>query len=228
MKNSNDFSNANCVNGSVAWGYKYNGVGRPYSIDENKAFFVRLIFELYIKRNMSPREIANHLNDKELFNYWRNIRVWTDKAIRYVLTNESYMGTYVYNRRKTDPKTGSRYRTPKELWGRVVNHHEAIIPKELFNYTQEIYQLRSNRLSRVKLIKKEVTNYLTDDETLVELTAQVLTEFTNHPYFTHFVTDKIHEYNLGDIYLEDLNSCIEESNVVELVRAKVLRMMERL
>lgn len=231
MKNNNEVSKVNYVNGSVAYGYNYNGPKLPYSIDADKAFMVKLIFRLYALGNMSPRAIAEHLNNSEIFKRTKKSKKWTDKAIRQVLTNEVYVGTYVFNKRRTDPITGTRHCVSKEHWCRAENQHEPIVSKEVFDYAQEIYQLRSSNPFSVKQLNEAVIDYLNDNDTQVELARLLLTEFIHHDNFAHYVREKIFEQNGEDfsyMYQDELNGCIDESDVLERTRSKALRMLGRL
>ena len=127
-------------------------------IDDKTAWIVRKVFGLALD-GVSTRKIASAMNaeniptpnerKKELTNmdYGYNIvssesrkrPTWTNKTVMDVLSNENYTGTYVFNMQEKSVLTPGSFKFhPKEEWGRVYNHHEAIIPQEDFDKVQAI------------------------------------------------------------------------------------------
>ena len=64
---------------------------------------------------------------------------WTNGTVTDMLSNENYTGTYVFNMQEKSVLTPGSFKFhPKEEWGRVYNHHEAIISQEEFDKVQAI------------------------------------------------------------------------------------------
>lgn len=129
-------------------------------IDEETAWIVKKIFNLALE-GLSTRKIASIMNTekiptpnirkKELTNMTYDKKIilsktrkgstWSHGTILKVLDNELYTGTYVFNMfEKSQYKTGNSRIKPKDEWGRVENHHEAIIPREDFEQVQKLKQ----------------------------------------------------------------------------------------
>ena len=70
-------------------------------------------------------------------------RVWMIYSIKAILSDEFYVGTYVYNKYES-VETGKTSRRVKDRskWGRFYNHHPAIISEEEFERVQEVIKGR--------------------------------------------------------------------------------------
>ena len=71
-------------------------------------------------------------------------RVWTNPSISQLTSNELYTGDYVYNKYR-ETKIGGRKRIllPEEEWKIILNTHEAIISREVFDKVKKIKEKRS-------------------------------------------------------------------------------------
>lgn len=99
----------------------------PGPIEEVRT--VRLIYELFVARNLPMKRIASRLNEQGI-SYLQGRR-WTDWAIRDVLSNEKYIGTSVYAR--TSKKLGVNYRrNPPTTWIRGIDAFEPLVTKQQF------------------------------------------------------------------------------------------------
>ena len=137
-------------------------------IDEKTAWIVRKVFDLALS-GMATRKIAAIMNaeniptpnerKKELTNmdYEYNIissenrknPTWTNGTVTDMLSKENYTGTYVFNMQEKSLLTPGSFKFhPKEKWGRVYNHHVAIISQEEFDKVQAIKE--SNRFIKGK------------------------------------------------------------------------------
>lgn len=132
-------------------------------IDKKTAFIVKEAFYLLLK-GYSCIQVANIFNEKgyitrserkeelKLSDYTRNLvtgskvkkRVWTNPSISQLTSNELYTGDYVYNKYR-ETKIGGRKRIllPEEEWKIILNTHEAIISREVFDKVKKIKEKRS-------------------------------------------------------------------------------------
>ena len=132
-------------------------------IDKKTAFIVKEAFDLLLK-GYSCIQVANIFNEKgyitrserkeelKLSDYTRNLvtgskvkkRVWTNPSISQLTSNELYTGDYVYNKYR-ETKIGGRKKIllPEEEWKIILNTHEAIISREVFDKVKKIKEKRS-------------------------------------------------------------------------------------
>ena len=132
-------------------------------IDKKTAFIVKEAFYLLLK-GYSCIQVANIFNEKgyitrserkeelKLSDYTRNLvtgskvkkRVWTNPSISQLTSNELYTGDYVYNKYR-ETKIGGRKRIllPEEEWKIILNTHEAIISREVFDKVKKIKAKKS-------------------------------------------------------------------------------------
>ena len=131
-------------------------------IDEKTAWIVRKVYDLALT-GLASRKIAAVMNEeniptpnerkKELTNMdyeynivssdTRDAPTWTNGTVVDILSNENYTGTYVFNMQEKSVLTPGSFKfNPKEEWGRVYDHHEAIISREEFDKVQEIKEYR--------------------------------------------------------------------------------------
>ena len=122
-------------------------------IEEEGAKVVRRIFADYLNGRATSK-IAGDLNREGVLSpsayitrrdgreYFRKETgfspIWNPFAVSRILKNETYAGTFVYNKVKPS-EVGARSGTyaPKENWKRIENHHPAIIDRETFDRVQE-------------------------------------------------------------------------------------------
>ena len=125
-------------------------------IDETAAAIVRDIFDWFIS-GTSVLGIAKRLNEQGVPNpsaYKRqqgmNYRhptsdklddLWPDSSVRRILRNPLYTGTMVQGKNRTKSyKLHISEAVPKEEWIAVEQTHEAIIPQELFDQAQSLFE----------------------------------------------------------------------------------------
>lgn len=139
-----EYQNSNCP-----YGYRKGPNGRMEP-DENTAPNVRMIFELAAEGCNIPRIIKalfekgvptpsqyKAANGNHRYDISRCLGVWPVNAIRNILADERYTGTYVTGRFKPT-EVGSSHHRPveKSEWIRIPGHHPAIISRELFDQTR--------------------------------------------------------------------------------------------
>lgn len=123
------------------YGYRPGEAGRLVP-DEQTASVVRWIFQ-QAQLGRGSGEIAGALNRKGLptpsqaAGYERAAACWNAQHIRRILTNSVYVGTMVYNRTgRKSYKNKTTIRRPETEWIILENHHEPLVPRELFNSLQ--------------------------------------------------------------------------------------------
>lgn len=107
------------------------------ALDEPFASIVKRIFQLYLNGN-GVKEIARTLNEEGLRT--RKGRRWTKNHILYILRNENYTGTLVFNELRKH--NGKLQRKPNEEIVRVENAHPSIVSKDVFKRAQKIIEKR--------------------------------------------------------------------------------------
>lgn len=112
--------------GKVPFGYAYDKQTKTFSILEDEAKTVRLIYALY-ESYKSLVTVSKALNERGIKT--RNGSEWSPTTVHTMLSNPFYSGTYRYNyRNESDP----HHHVPKkkEDWILVKNHHPAIVSPE--------------------------------------------------------------------------------------------------
>lgn len=112
--------------GKVPFGYAYDKQTKTFSILEDEAKTVRLIYALY-ESSKSLVTVSKVLNERGIKT--RNGSEWSPTTVHTMLSNPFYSGTYRYNyRNESDP----HHHVPKkkEDWILVKNHHPAIVSPE--------------------------------------------------------------------------------------------------
>ena len=123
--------------GTAPYGYKrikvmVNGNEKAkLDIDPAEAPLVRRIFEMAGK-GYGAKEIVKTLNDEGLKT--RAGFAWGKTVIYYMLTNETYTGTMIFNRFKQSEEVRKKNENDKII--RVPDAHPALVDKELFTKIQ--------------------------------------------------------------------------------------------
>lgn len=123
------------------FGYRINDDGE-YEIQEKEAEIVRLVYSMYVT-GFSPKQIAETMQE---LNYVSNIKGechWNGNVVRNIIDNERRCGkliswkTYTpsYLDHKSKKNTGQKDQYFKN------NHHEPIIPIEMYEYAMKIKRL---------------------------------------------------------------------------------------
>jgi len=123
-----------------------------FSINEDEAKIVRLIYDLYLSG------LGVHLVGKELEN--RSIPApeggarWSNPSVRNILTNEKYNGTLKQRKRITPDYLSHKSKTNygEEAFIIKENNHEPIVSKEIFDRVQA-------ELARRRVAKLEWSSY---------------------------------------------------------------------
>jgi len=106
---------------------------------------VQQVFRWFALERKSELEIARELNERKTLNEFG--RPWRMLAIRRLLTDEKYLGNYVYNRKSGKLKTPRRP-NPENTWVRCNGAFEAIIDPAIFAEAGKIIAGRPRRTLR--------------------------------------------------------------------------------
>ena len=94
---------------------------------------VKFIFKRFVEDRRSEESIARELKIRGVLNRGRP---WSAYAIQYLLENENYIGTNVYNRHSNKLRTGQKANPPL-AWIRRENAFAPIIDKTIFVKAQQ-------------------------------------------------------------------------------------------
>lgn len=132
------------IEASVAYGYQKDKLDKTKIVlDENVAYIVKEIFELFIN-NVGPTEIAKRLNSKHIQTPSQYLKLknqgkyWTKSIVNRILNNPIYCGRLVLNKYENNIKLKKRITNRKNQYKYLENTHEAIIEPEVFEEVQRI------------------------------------------------------------------------------------------
>lgn len=142
------------VKDSNLYGYRFNKEKSLYSVYENEAKVVRLIFNLYTDPKNEKffgkiNGIALYLTGK--YPTKTGKQVWHRQVVRQILLNEAYTGRYIQNRydtvgdyvkKQSGEKVEVRIR-PEEEW--LITEIPALITQDQFEYAQELLDTGKRR-----------------------------------------------------------------------------------
>jgi DNA invertase Pin-like site-specific DNA recombinase len=112
---------------------------------------VREIFRQFVFEQKSESKIARQLNQEGILN--STGRPWTHQTVRFVLGNENYIGTNVYNRVTCRLGMKSRDNSPN-LWIRTPGVFEAIVDREIFSRAQRTHTVSRHILSDREMLAR--------------------------------------------------------------------------
>lgn len=110
-------------------------------INEAEAEIVRMVFDMYVNKDMGRVNIAHHLNDLKVPT--RTGALWTQDTLKTMLENDHYIGKVRWNWRKTvtvvEDGEIKKVRPKTEVGEYLVydGKHPAIISDELFQAARE-------------------------------------------------------------------------------------------
>lgn len=137
------------------------------------------IFRYFIDDKLSERQIADVLNAEAILS--DRARPWNHGTIRQILTNEKYIGNNIYN--KTSAKLErSRVKNNPDIWVRASSAFTGIVPREVFEKAQAVFEERSRHLT---------------DNDLLQLLKNVL---EHKGIISGFVIDEMEELPSSSVY----------------------------
>ena len=111
---------------------------------------VNEVFHLYAIQRWSPKKIATALNERGI--PWEGGQRWTRYVIRWMVTNQKYIGANVTNRLSAKLR-GRRVNNPPEMWIRRDNAFPAIVDPELFRKAEAVAAARSGPSTDEELLE---------------------------------------------------------------------------
>lgn len=132
---------------NAPYGYRRSFLDKRPTLEiaEEEAFFVRMIFALYIE-GYGCTSIANQINLLGARPHRTN--QFSRNSVAMILRNQAYIGKIVWNQRKHLKKGASQQtkqiiiKQPQENWLIVDGIHPSIISQEIFDRAQEILSAR--------------------------------------------------------------------------------------
>jgi site-specific DNA recombinase len=150
--------------GKPPYGYKRvrNPDGRfsyiPDADNPSHAETVRFVFDAYANRDISLRDIDRELERKGVPTP-AGKTVWSQNCVRKILRDMKYAGHFVFNRTRqgrfcrlgvdgVEQTTGQATKSAvnlRELWRVIPNHHEPLVPPDLFERVQDLLSRNRTR-----------------------------------------------------------------------------------
>jgi site-specific DNA recombinase len=133
------------LNGApVSYGYRaifkdINGVKkRVIELNEEEAPVVKRAFDLFLQGEGAKR-VAERLNADGFCN--RQGKPWNKNLVLYLLKNETYTGTYIWNR--YNKSNGLKVLNPECEIVRIPNHHAPLVERMAFEHVQRTLKERA-------------------------------------------------------------------------------------
>lgn len=122
---------------------------------------VREIFNLFVKERYSISDIVSHLNQRGIPS--ANGNLWNRSKVVKILTDETYIGTRIYNKTWGRLKQKS-HKNPRSEWVIVPNAFKTVVDEQLFKTAQErlYWMFPSNWRKGINAIKKAKKSITTD------------------------------------------------------------------
>lgn len=147
------------------YGYKKVKIGKDHTLEiiEEEAEIVRLVFDLYVKEDLTPFRIAERLNEMGIPATKGD--KWTRDTIRGMLRNEHYAGYVVYNKYKETQilENGEiitrRIGQPEEEWILAEGKHKAIITRDTWEAAKKLVA-RHPRINSKRELKNPFSGML--------------------------------------------------------------------
>ncbi len=145
------------LNGApVSYGYQatfkqINGVKkRVLELNENEAPVVTRAFDLF-SEGEGAKNIAQRLNEEGFRT--RQGKPWGQNVILYMLRNEIYTGTFIWNR--FNKSNGGKVLNPESEQIRLPNHHSALVEQARFDKVQRILAERAPERTHPRVVASQ-------------------------------------------------------------------------
>jgi DNA invertase Pin-like site-specific DNA recombinase len=128
--------------------------------DDETTEAVREIFNLFVNEKYQIPDIVRHLNKRKIIS--ANNRLWDNSKVIKILTNETYIGTRIYNKTWGRLKQKS-HKNPRSEWIIVPHAFKAVVNEQIFKDAKErlYWMFPSNwrkGINAVKRAKKIIKN----------------------------------------------------------------------
>lgn len=137
--------------------YGYDKINGQLVINEAEAEIVRRIFNEYLS-GFGLNSICRNLNADGIVMEKSGIE-WKKKAVRYILTNEKYIGDCLWQKSYTE--NTFPFKKPKNRGEvnqyYVADHHEPIISIEIFETVRELLKKRGEKFGHTEFQKYPLT-----------------------------------------------------------------------
>lgn len=129
--------------------YGYDLINGELVINEKEAIIIRRTFELYMQGN-GIQAIANIYNSEKLPRR-HNKQLWHAGTIRYILTNEKYIGDSLTQKCYTTDSLPFRRKRNNGMFPKyyVEHDHEGIVSRETFDTAQALLKSRKNEQKKI-------------------------------------------------------------------------------
>ena len=132
------------INTTAPYGFKKIKIGKDHTLEivEDQAEIVRLIFDLYVKEDLTPFRIASRLNEMGV--HAPRDEKWTRDTVRSMLRNAHYAGYVVFNQFKETQMLENgeivtrRIQQPDEEIIIAEGKHKAIIDRETWEAAKNL------------------------------------------------------------------------------------------
>ena len=132
------------INNVPPYGFKKIKIGKDHTLEiiEDQAEVVRLVFDLYVKDDLSPQRIAIRLNEMGIPAPLED--EWTRSTVHSMLRNAHYAGYVVFNRFKETQMLENgeivtrTIQQPEEEWIIAEGKHKAIIDRKTWEQAKNL------------------------------------------------------------------------------------------
>lgn len=124
---------------NAPYGYKKTVVNRQPTLEiyEPEAYFVRMIFDMYVNQGIGTTNIANHIN--ALGAHPARSNKFGRTSVAYILKNPVYAGKTVWNKQRYVIENGVRHSYPTPDKKKITDGiHPPIIDEETYAIAQKI------------------------------------------------------------------------------------------
>lgn len=198
------------ISSCLPYGYQRDPVNRcGIKIWKEEADIVCTIFSLALQ-GKSSYEIARIFNQKMIPTRTKRA-LWRAGSIDQILKNPFYIGSMVYGKYEKRTVGGKSRKKAREEWKEVLNHHEAVIEREIFEEIQRRYKGKREKREE----KKEVP--FTGMLVCASCRNRLQRRATKSPYFT--CTTR---------YITDTKTCVkqlEEDKISRILRELIWKMI---
>lgn len=233
------------MSGMHNWGHPpYGYIRHPdnpaeWIIDAETAPFVRMIFQWALE-GLPLKEIARKITDIGAPTYQRLVHIrsngktrrkgsdtWTASTIRFMLTNRTYTGDFVYNKsysRKYDP-SHSRI-IPETEWIIIPNAHQAYISHDDYSVICDRLESRKDKYLQKKSARENLRTAYPDKYRGILLCAEcqrrmrVRRDFDQSLYMAYSCPGRKNQYHGGHAHFT-INAKVLDGIVCQQLRLQI-------